>query len=181
VLRLIALERAVHVVVLSVLAVVILVLATHHDAFRHDYITVLQSLGGPSKHGFLGWFGRFFTISSEHLYEAASVVIGYAVLEAVEMVGLWLAKRWAEYLTFVATCLFLPFEVYELVHQWSVLKLVALLTNLVIAVYLLMAKRLFGARGGIRAEEERRRLEGGWAALEHATVEQPRPRPIIQA
>jgi hypothetical protein len=30
------------------------------------------------------------------------VVVAYAVLEGLEAVGLWFARRWAEYLTFVA-------------------------------------------------------------------------------
>ena len=51
----------------------------------------------------LGRFKSLFTITSTHLYEAGAVVVAYGVLEATEMVGLWLARRWAEYLTFVAT------------------------------------------------------------------------------
>ena len=45
------------------------------------------------------------------------VVTAYAVLEAVEMVGLWLTKRWAEYLTFIATVALIPLEVYEIVDK----------------------------------------------------------------
>src|SRR5437773_2571337 len=44
---------------------------------------------------------------------AAAVAAGYAALFAVEGVGLWLRKVWAEYLTIVATTSFVPFEIYE--------------------------------------------------------------------
>ncbi len=44
------------------------------------------------------------------------MLLAYAALEGMEAVGLWLVKRWAEYLTFVATTILLPLEVYELVN-----------------------------------------------------------------
>jgi len=69
------------------------------------------------------------------------------------MVGLWFAKRWAEYLTFpVATILLIPFEIYELTSSVSALKLVTFVINVAIAVYLLWSKRLFGLNGGQRAK-----------------------------
>ena len=75
-------------------------------------------------------------------------------------------KRWAEYLTFVATAVLLLPEVYELTHRVSALKLLTLLINLAVVVYLLFAKRLFGLRGGARADEAERERDSGWEALE---------------
>ena len=80
------------------------------------------------------------------------------MLELVEGVGLWLAKRWAEYLTVVATAAFLPYEVYELTKSVTVTKVGAFVINVLAVVYLVLAKRLFGARGGRAAYE--RELEG---------------------
>jgi uncharacterized membrane protein (DUF2068 family) len=88
------------------------------------------------------------------------------VLEGVEAVGLWYQKRWAEYLTFVATILFMPYEIYELSRSVSPFKVVALVINIAIAAYLLFAKRLFGLRGGGEAEERERARDVGWTALE---------------
>ena len=48
----------------------------------------------------------------------------------------------------------------------SPVKIVALVINLAIAVYLLFAKRLFGLRGGSDAEERERARDQGWEALE---------------
>jgi uncharacterized membrane protein (DUF2068 family) len=89
------------------------------------------------------------------------------VLELVEAVGLWFAKRRAEYLTFVATAVFLPLEVYELTKTVSVLKITAFVINVAIVAYLLYAKRLFGLRGGA-AEEALRERDVGWEALERS-------------
>jgi hypothetical protein len=48
----------------------------------------------------------------------------------------------------------------------SPLKVLTLLLNLAVVVYLLLAKRLFGLRGGAAAEEAERERDSGWQALE---------------
>ena len=119
--------------------------------------------GGPdAKKGLLGDFRHLFVISPAHLYWIGFLLVGYASLEAVEMVGLWMAKRWAEYLTFVATLAFVPLEVYELASGFGWLKLVTLLLNLAVVAYLALGKRLFGLRGGHAADVARREADAGW-------------------
>jgi len=86
-------------------------------------------------------------------------LLAYGLLEFVEGIGLWLAKRWAEYLTVVATAAFLPYEVYELTKSVTVTKVGAFVINVLAVVYLVVAKRLFGARGGTAAYEEELRGE----------------------
>jgi uncharacterized membrane protein (DUF2068 family) len=173
VLRLIALDRAVHVLLLVGLAVVLFLFVSHRGALQSDYDNIMNALlgssGGPAAlRGILGRFHKLFLYNPQHLDEIGVVALGYAALEATEMVGLWLAKRWAEYLTFVATALLLPLEVYELTTKVSVMKIAVFLINLAIVMYLVIAKRLFGVRGGGQAQEERRREESSWSALERA-------------
>jgi uncharacterized membrane protein (DUF2068 family) len=62
--------------------------------------------------------------------------LAYGVLELVEGVGLLYRKRWAEWLTVVATSLLIPVELYELVRHVSALKAVGIAVNIVIVVYL---------------------------------------------
>lgn len=174
VLRLIAVERAVHVVVLSLLAVVLLLFARHDSSLHRAYNDIMSDLSGTNPgeaqvRGVLGYLGRAFKYSPTRLIQLGLLVAAYAGLEATEMVGLWLTKRWAEYLTFIATTLLVPIELYELSLKVSVFKVVTLVINLAIVVYLLLAKRLFGLRGGHRAELERRREFGGWGAIERNT------------
>ena len=71
-----------------------------------------------------------------HLEIAASVGLAYAALFAVEGVGLWLQRVWAEYLTIVATTSFVPFEVYELTRRFTLIRLGALVVNVAIVGYL---------------------------------------------
>lgn len=182
VLRLIAVDRALHVLVLVALAVAVFYFAAHRSALRHDFYRILADLqgglGGPvhaTNHGIVHDLRRLFSIDTTRLYLTGVVVLAYAALEALEMVGLWLGRRWAEYLTFVATTVLLPLEVYELVRAVSALKALTFVLNLAIVIYLLFAKRLFGLRGGGRAEEEERRQTSGWEAIERATPPAPAP------
>ena len=88
--------------------------------------------------------------------ELTLVAVGllvYGLLEGVEGVGLWLGRRWAEYLTVVATAVFIPYEIYELTKTVTATKLVAFAINVAAVVYLIVAKRLFGVRGGRQTYE----------------------------
>ena len=65
----------------------------------------------------------------------------YSGLFLTEGVGLALRKRWAEYLTIVSTASLLPLEIYEIVKQVSALKIIVLLANIAIVIYLVMEVR----------------------------------------
>jgi len=174
VLRLIAVDRAIHVIVLTTLALVLFTFARHDASLHRDYVNIMNDLSGGNPgeaqvRGVLGYLKKAFEYSPHRLIQLGLLVTAYAALEASEMVGLWLSKRWAEYLTLVATTLLVPFEIYELTLGVSVFKVITLIINLAIVVYLLLAKRLFGLRGGHEAELARRRELGGWAAIERAT------------
>jgi uncharacterized membrane protein (DUF2068 family) len=84
----------------------------------------------------------------------------YALIELVEGVGLWLARRWGEYFAMIATSIFLPWEVWELTRghiTW--LKVAAFVINLLLVIYLVWTRRLFGVRGGKAAYDARLRTE----------------------
>jgi uncharacterized membrane protein (DUF2068 family) len=176
VLRLIALDRAVHFLVLSALSAGLFLFANNRTMLHADFTRILKDLqgglGGPvnnSQHGIVHDLQRLFGVSIHSLYLIAAAAAAYGALEATEAVGLWLGRRWAEYLTFVATAVFVPYEIYELTKSVTWLKLLTLAINLLIVVYLLLAKRLFGLRGGGKAERAERAEDYGWPAIERAT------------
>ncbi|HET8674116.1 MAG TPA: DUF2127 domain-containing protein [Thermoleophilaceae bacterium] len=184
VLRLIAIDRALHFVVLSALAVAIFFFAANSNRLRHPVFKVLadiqSGLGGParnSRRGVVYEIHHLFSLSSGTLTKVGIVVCAYAVLEGAEAIGLWRRRRWAEYLTFVATTVLLPLEIYEIANRASALKALTLAINIAVVVYLLLAKRLFGLRGGARAEQEERARDSGWEALERATPGLASPAP----
>ena len=177
VLRLIAVDRAFHFLVLGLLALAVLLLANHQADLHHRFYRVLNdlqnALGGTQGHGkktgLVHEIDNLLTLQSSKLKLAGAGIAAYALLEGVEAVGLWWQKRWAEYLTFLATVLLLPLEVYELSHKLSPFKIIALIINVAIVIYLLFAKRLFGLRGGTAAEEALRERDVGVDALLRAT------------
>jgi uncharacterized membrane protein (DUF2068 family) len=177
VLRAIAVDRALHFVVLGLLAIAVFLFANHQHDLHQRFYRVLNDLqvafGGnpshPRKSGLLHDLDQLFTLQSSKLKLAGLGIGAYAVLEGAEAVGLWWQKRWAEYLTFIATTALLPLEIYELTRTVSPFKLIALIVNLAIVVYLLLAKRLFGLRGGAAAEEALRERDVGVEALLRAT------------
>ena len=175
VLRLIALDRVLHFLVLAALAAAIFLFASNRAALNADFTRILRNLqgalGGPlnTRHGVVHELQHLFSVSITNLYLVGVAVAAYAVLEGTEAVGLWLGRRWAEYLTFIATVIFVPYEVYELTKSVSALKVLTLVINLAIVVYLLVAKRLFGLRGGGRAERAEHERDTGWEPIERAT------------
>jgi uncharacterized membrane protein (DUF2068 family) len=65
----------------------------------------------------------------------------YSALFLTEGTGLALRKRWAEYMTIISTASLLPVEIYEIAKGASVPKIVALLVNIAIVVYLVIELR----------------------------------------
>ncbi|UMB68439.1 DUF2127 domain-containing protein [Mycobacterium paraterrae] len=100
-----------------------------------------------------------FALSSSTLQWIAIALAGYALIEIVEAVGLWLMQRWGEYFAVIATSVFLPLEIYELTEKVTALRLFALVINIVAVIWLLWSKRLFGLNGGGKAYREEHEAE----------------------
>jgi uncharacterized membrane protein (DUF2068 family) len=79
----------------------------------------------------------------QHQTTLALAVIGYALVEGAEGVGLALRRRWAEYLIVVATGFLIPYEIYEVVDRVTLLRVGGLLLNIAVVAYLAWRKRLF--------------------------------------
>jgi uncharacterized membrane protein (DUF2068 family) len=75
-------------------------------------------------------------LSPHNIMLAAALACVYATLYAIEGIGLWMQKRWAEYLTTIATASLIPFEIWELTRGFSALKGAALAVNVAIVIYL---------------------------------------------
>jgi uncharacterized membrane protein (DUF2068 family) len=167
ILRLLAVERAVRGVLLLVLAY-----ALHRfsgaqgslqKVFEQD-LPLLKPLAdrfgvdletsGPVK-----LIREAFGVSPHTLFLLTLGVAAYGALELLEAVGLWLLRRWGEYVAVVGTSIFLPLEIRELLDRVTVLRLLAFLVNVGAVAYLLWTKRLFGLRGGRAAFEAERQSE----------------------
>jgi uncharacterized membrane protein (DUF2068 family) len=78
------------------------------------------------------------------LKRIGEVVFIYAALDLVEGIGLYLEKTWAEYLTLAITASFLPWEVIEIFHRLTLIRVSLLTVNVLVLVYLF---KLLTARG----------------------------------
>lgn len=82
-------------------------------------------------------------IESGTLLGITSAVFIIGVVNLVEAAGLHYRQRWAEWLTVFATGAFIPFELYEVLEDVSLLKIVILVLNIAIVYYLAKHKELF--------------------------------------
>jgi len=152
ILRLIAIDRAFHAVLFGAIAVGSFLaerrFSLFHAAVQRWLLFIDQAAGQtgptPTKSFADRELRHLLTVRSSSLRLVAITAAVYCVLEDAEGVGLWRERRWAEYLTAVATAGFLPFEIIELTKRVSPLRLGTFVINLAILVYLIWAKRLFG-------------------------------------
>ncbi len=165
ILRVLSVERVLRGVFIVLAAVAVWKFSNSQDAVRELFEKDLSIFRPVTDHfhydvdhsPVVDTIRKTFTYKHSTLLIVAGALLGYALIELVEGVGLWLAKRWAEYLTVVATAAFLPLEVYELTEKVSAFKIGTLGLNVLAVLYILFAKRLFGLRGGAKAFEAERR------------------------
>jgi uncharacterized membrane protein (DUF2068 family) len=167
VLRILAVERALRALVFGALAYAVIRFEHSQESVQRLFDKALPS-ARPLAKAFnydldnsptVAHLRHLINSKPHTLHLVVAFFIGYAVVEAVEAVGLWSLKRWGEYVAVIATSAFLPIEIYELAHKVSVLKIVAFVINLALVLYLLVTKRLFGVRGGRKAYDAERHSE----------------------
>jgi uncharacterized membrane protein (DUF2068 family) len=167
ILRLLAAERIVRALVLVAAAYGVYRFAQSQGVLRSTFTELLPAarplaarLGiDLDQSGVVKEAGKALGARTGTLWLVAAALLAYGVLEAVEGVGLWLARRWGEYLTVVATAAFLPVEIRELLDRVTTLRLTAFAVNVAAVAYLVVAKRLFGVRGGRAGYERELRSE----------------------
>jgi uncharacterized membrane protein (DUF2068 family) len=91
----------------------------------------------------LQWFSG---LSESKIHALRFVTYTYAAVFAVEGVGLWMQKRWAEWLTTIITASLIPLEVWELVNRPGFGKGAVVVGNVAIVAYLVWQLRGKGQR-----------------------------------
>jgi uncharacterized membrane protein (DUF2068 family) len=160
VVRLIILERGIRGGILLVLSLALLTDSQQILGIVRQWAAALDVEAAPEltrRQGFLrqilfnvlSWVGA---LGGRTVVMIAIGLMAFSLLELTEAVGLARRRRWAEYLTVIAGCLGIPFEIFEVVRRQTVLRLSFLVINVAIVLYLAWAKHLFGLRGGRRTE-----------------------------
>jgi uncharacterized membrane protein (DUF2068 family) len=173
VIRLIALDRGVHAVLFTVLAGALFLVQSRLPGIQEWAESLVEALREPigstggGGHTFLSHqLERLMDLKKGQVEVLLATAVAYAVIEGIEAVYLWKEKRWAEYLTVLATLGFVPFEVHELVHRVTAPRVLALLVNVAVLVWLswkqapLRPARRHQVAGGDHGLESRARAEG---------------------
>lgn len=180
IMRLLAVERLIEGLALIIAAIAV----WSWQGYRGTYSALLskelpilqqaaEQFGWDLQHSWIAkWALDIANVGTGTLALVAGFLIVYGFLRWAEAVGLWLAKRWGEYLAVVLTTVFLPWEIVELIHHVTVMKVVLLLVNVAAVVWLVWTKYLFGARGG-RAALEASLAEVSILEVERSAVEEP--------
>ena len=167
ILRLLALERAGRGVIILGIAYGVLRFKSAQDNLREAFERALPAAQPLEEALHVNLTDSAFVHRLQHILSSkphtlSLIAVGlfaYAALQIVEGIGLWMLKRWGEYVAVVATSAFIPLEVYELIERVTVLRVGALVVNLAAVAYLVWTKRLFGVRGGHAAFEAERHSE----------------------
>jgi uncharacterized membrane protein (DUF2068 family) len=152
ILRVISIERAVHAVLFGIAAVGLFLLESNLGGLQASARFLVRNaasgIAGPaqlaSRDVLTRQMARLISLNGHTLALLAVTSTVYAVLEGTEAVGLWYEKRWAEYLTALATAGFLPFEINELAKRVTTVRAGALVINLAVLAWLVWKKELFG-------------------------------------
>jgi uncharacterized membrane protein (DUF2068 family) len=144
-IKVIIVERIIKAIVLIALAIGLLVagrtgLLTGWAQFAQDQLN-LEAGDSLIVHVLLTVVVYVGTFSHTTLLAIGAIV--YALLEGTEGIGLAMRRRWAEYLTVIATGILIPYEAYEVIHHLTLFKVGALLLNIAVVGYLAYRKRLF--------------------------------------
>ncbi len=84
-----------------------------------------------------GVISRVGNVDRSHLVAIGAGTFLYSLLEGAEGIGLLLRRHWASYLTIIATVLLFIPEGYEIAHKVDAVRIIVLLVNLAVLVYLI--------------------------------------------
>ena len=108
------------------------------DALEHGLRAIRFD---PENRHLAGLLAKANLVDDHKLKELGWLTLVYAALFLTEGVGLLLRKRWAEYLTVIATASLIPLEIYEVCKHGTAVKVGLLLANVAIVLYLIVNLR----------------------------------------
>ncbi|HVU33075.1 MAG TPA: DUF2127 domain-containing protein [Opitutaceae bacterium] len=80
-------------------------------------------------------------MTNARLWSLAAAAALYAIVRFIEAYGLWHERLWAEWFALIASGLYLPVEIFELLHRPSWVKATVFAINVAIVAYMAYAVR----------------------------------------
>ncbi|MGC2399334.1 MAG: DUF2127 domain-containing protein [Acidobacteriaceae bacterium] len=140
VLRLIAVFKMLKATLLIVTAIGILKMMHSDVAATMDHWIARLGLDPGNRYVDL-LMSKAANISPDKIKELGIASFVYAALFLTEGIGLWLLKRWAEWFTIVITASLVPLEVWEIFRHPSAGKILVLIINVAVVIYLIYRVR----------------------------------------
>ena len=139
-LRWIAVFKLVKASLMLAVGVAILRLAGHtQESTINDFVS---KFGIDPDRGIVDLaIGKLVNLSPDKLRAFGFASFVYAALFFTEGIGLWLTKRWAEWFTAIVTLSLVPLEIYEIHRHATAGKVLVLLFNIAVVVYLVLRIR----------------------------------------
>jgi uncharacterized membrane protein (DUF2068 family) len=116
----------------------------------------LEFLHANPHHHFVGIFvDLVYRVSDVRLWKIAVVASIYVILRFIEAYGLWYIRPWAEWMAIASGSIYIPFELADVLRQPDWIRLLILLVNVAIVLYMVML-RLEAAkkRHAVRQQDE---------------------------
>ena len=82
-------------------------------------------------------YDRASLINDPLLRRIGAMAFSYAGLSLAEGIGLYLEKAWGEFLTLAITASFLPWEIFEIFHRLTWVRVGLLVVNVLVFIYLM--------------------------------------------
>jgi uncharacterized membrane protein (DUF2068 family) len=90
------------------------------------------------EHKVVTWLLEWFSgLSASRVHALRMVTLAYAAVFAIEGIGLWMRKRWAEWMTTIITASLIPLELWELFNRPNIGKAAVFIANVAIVVILI--------------------------------------------
>ncbi len=122
---------------LLVLAVGAGLLALIHRHLQYEGADIVKFLHlNPARHYPEIFLKTIAHLDSSHLWFLSVSAILYAVVRLAEAYGLWFDQAWAVWFAVASDAIFLPVELFELLDRVTVPRLLILLFNVSLLIYL---------------------------------------------
>jgi hypothetical protein len=74
---------------------------------------------------------------NEQVLYISLFAFGIGLIRYIEAIGVWFDKTWAQWLVVITAFIYIPFEINELIHQFTWTITIIMAINFVVAFYLL--------------------------------------------
>jgi len=100
---------------------------------EHSFISSIAQKD-PFFQIFIDWLAKF---PNEQVLYISLFAFGIGLIRYIEAIGVWFDKTWAQWLVVITAFIYIPFEINELIHQFTWTITIIMAINFVVAFYLL--------------------------------------------